>query len=188
MSPVTTAPTTALKAAPMTTATARSTTLPRSRNFLKPSTCTSRSGQSAGIMHPAAVWRGGRAGRTAPWTAGGSSSATSSWSASSCRRAARAGHWVLVNDHCFGRVLLDDAVGGCWYDVLDRRRTAFRQLDDAQLAAAVALGERLLREGDPLLRELDARSLAWRGKPPKRVRPAAPAAVTARLSRAARPG
>lgn len=75
--------------------------------------------------------------------------------------------WVLVHDHCFGRVLLDDAVGACWYDVLDRRRTAFRQLDDAQLAGAVALGERLLAEGDRLLRELDARSLAWRAKPPK---------------------
>lgn len=84
--------------------------------------------------------------------------------------AARAGGWVLREDHCFGRVLLDDAVGACWYDVLDRRRTAFRQLDDAQLAGAVALAERLLVEGDPLLRELDGRSLAWRGKPPKRQR------------------
>ena len=82
--------------------------------------------------------------------------------------AAREQGWVLRDDHCFGRVLLDDAVGGCWYDVLDRRRTAFIQLDDAQLAGAVALAERLLEEGDPLLRELDARSLAWRGKPPKR--------------------
>ena len=81
--------------------------------------------------------------------------------------AARAGSWVLTEDHCFGRVLLDHAVGGCWYDVLDRRRTAFLQLTDEQLAGAVALGERLLAEGDPLLRELDARSLAWRGKPPK---------------------
>jgi hypothetical protein len=80
--------------------------------------------------------------------------------------AARAGSWVLRQDHCFGRVLLDDAVGACWYDVLDRRRTAFRQLDDEQLAGAVALAERLLAEGDPLLRALDARSLAWRGKPP----------------------
>jgi len=82
--------------------------------------------------------------------------------------AARAGRWVLREDHCFGRVLLDDAVQGCWYDVLDRRRTAFRQLDDGQLAGAVTLAERLLVEGDPLLRELDARSLAWRGRPPKR--------------------
>ncbi len=81
--------------------------------------------------------------------------------------AAREHRWSLRDDHCFGRVLLDDAVGGCWYDVLDRRRTAFVQLDDAQLAGAVALGERLLVEGDPLLRELDDRSLAWRGKRPK---------------------
>lgn len=84
-------------------------------------------------------------------------------------QAARTEHWSLRLNHCFGRVLLDDAVGGCWYDHLDRRAgPAYRQLDDAQLAGAVALGERLLTEGDPLLRELDARSLAWRGKPPKR--------------------
>jgi hypothetical protein len=84
--------------------------------------------------------------------------------------AARAGGWVLREDHCFGRVLLDHAVGGCWYDVLDRRRTAFLQLTDEQLTHAVALGERLLVEGDPLLRRLDERSLAWRGKPGKGAR------------------
>jgi hypothetical protein len=84
-------------------------------------------------------------------------------------RRARAGGWVVTDDHCFGRIVLDSVVGGCWYDVLDRRRSpAFAQLDDEQLAAAVALGERILAEGDPLLRELDARSLAWRGKPAKR--------------------
>ena len=83
--------------------------------------------------------------------------------------AAREDGWSLRLDHCFGRVLLDDAVGGCWYDHLDRRAgPAYRQLDDAQLAGAVALGERLLAEGDPLLRTVDARSLAWRGKAPKR--------------------
>ena len=83
---------------------------------------------------------------------------------------ARAGNWVVREDHCFGRIVLDSTVGGCWYDVLDRRRSpAFAQLDDDQLAAAVALAERILAEGDPLLRELDARSLQWRGKPPKRV-------------------
>ncbi|MDD7932227.1 hypothetical protein [Actinomycetospora straminea] len=77
-------------------------------------------------------------------------------------------HWVIRHDHCFGRVLLDDAVGGCWYDALDRRRgAAYRQLDDERLAHAVAQGERMLAEGDPLVRDLDARSLAWRGKAPK---------------------
>jgi len=80
-------------------------------------------------------------------------------------RRARAGHWVVSDDHCFGRIVLDHAVGGRWYDVLDRRRSpAFAQLTDEQLAAAVALAERVLADGDRLLRELDAQSLAWRGK------------------------
>ncbi len=80
-------------------------------------------------------------------------------------RRARAGQWVVTADHCFGRILLDHAVGGRWYDALDRRRSpAFAQLDDEQLAGAVALAERVLAEGDPLLRELDGQSLAWRGK------------------------
>ena len=84
-------------------------------------------------------------------------------------RRAREGGWVVREDHCFGRIVLDNTVGGRWYDVLDRRRSpAFAQLDDEQLAAAVALAERILAEGDPLLRELDAQSLTWRGKRPKR--------------------
>jgi hypothetical protein len=84
-------------------------------------------------------------------------------------RRAREGRWVVTADHCFGRILLDHAVGGRWYDVLDRRRSpAYVQLADEQLALAVALAERVLAEGDPLLRVLDARSLEWRGKPPKR--------------------
>lgn len=76
--------------------------------------------------------------------------------------------WILRNNHCFGRVLLDHAVGRCWYEVLDRRAgPAYRQLDDRTLADTVGLAERLLVEGDPLLRQLDASSLRWRGKPPK---------------------
>ena len=84
-------------------------------------------------------------------------------------RRARVGRWVVTEDHCFGRIVLDTAVGGCWYDVLSRGRTpAYLQLDDERLAAAVLVAERIATEGDPLLRELDARSLAWRGKPAKR--------------------
>lgn len=83
--------------------------------------------------------------------------------------AAREQGWVIRNDHCFGRVLLDDAVGGCWYDVLGRGKgAAFRRLDEAQLAHAVQQGERMLREGAETVRALDAQSLAWRGKAPKR--------------------
>jgi hypothetical protein len=83
-------------------------------------------------------------------------------------RRARAERWVVTADHCFGRIVLDHAVGGRWYDVLDRRRApAFTQLDDAQLRAAVDVAERISAEGDPLLRELDAQSLRWRGKAAK---------------------
>ena len=82
-------------------------------------------------------------------------------------RRAREGRWVVTADHCVGRIVLDNAVGGRWYDVLGPGRPAFTALDDGQLARAVVLAERVLAEGDPLLRELDARSLAWRGKPPK---------------------
>lgn len=84
---------------------------------------------------------------------------------------ARAEGWVVTADHCFGRIVLDHAVGGCWYDVLDRRRSpAFAQLDDIRLTAAVQLAERIDADGDVLLRALDAQSLAWRGKPAKRTR------------------
>jgi hypothetical protein len=58
------------------------------------------------------------------------------------RRRAPEGRWVVTADHCFGRLLLDHAVGGRWYDVLDRRSPASAQLDDDRLAAAVALAER----------------------------------------------
>jgi hypothetical protein len=99
---------------------------------------------------------------------------------------------VVVNDHCFGRIVLDNtsaaagttcSTGAVTDPATTRpsrttcgaaaprpiRRPAFAQLDDARLAAAVALAERIAAEGDPLLRELDARSLAWRGKPLKRI-------------------
>jgi hypothetical protein len=81
---------------------------------------------------------------------------------------ARRHAWVVTADHCFGRIVLDHTVGGRWYDVLDRRRSpAFTQLDDGQLARAIALAEQILAEGDPLLRRLDEQSLRWRGKPAK---------------------
>ncbi len=76
---------------------------------------------------------------------------------------ARAQDWPLRLDHCFQRVLLDQVCGGRWYDHVEGR-PAYRHLDPERLEAAVALGERLLREGEPLLARLDEDSLRWRGK------------------------
>ena len=86
---------------------------------------------------------------------------------------ARADGWPLRFDHCFQRVALDNAVGDRWYDAVPGR-PAIDHLTDAQLAAAVAVAERIAREGVPLLEELDANSLRWRSKRPKRF-PSAPA-------------
>ena len=101
---------------------------------------------------------------------------------------ARRDGWVLRRDHCFGRVLLDHTVGACWYTALDRRGAAHRQLTDAQLAHAVATGERVLAEGNPLLRELNAQSLAWRGKPRRHSPPAPTPVRPVDLRSAAAPG
>ncbi len=73
---------------------------------------------------------------------------------------ARAEGWVVREDHCFQRIVLDNTVGGRWYDALER--PAYRHLSDAQAATAAALAERIAAEGDPLLRVLNDRSLGWR--------------------------
>jgi hypothetical protein len=83
-------------------------------------------------------------------------------------RARREG-WPVTADHCSGRIVLDHAVGGRWYGVLDRRRSpAFAQPDDDQLRAAVEPAGRIAAAGVPLLRELDAQRLARRGEPADR--------------------
>lgn len=71
--------------------------------------------------------------------------------------------WPIRADHCFQRVLLDHAVGGCWYDHVVGR-PAYRTIDDARLAAAIALG-RSVAAGTADIVALNDRSLAWRGKP-----------------------
>ena len=109
-------------------------------------------------------------------------------------RRARQGRWVVVNDHCFGRIVLDHTVGGCWYDVLDRRRSpAFAQLDDAQLAAAVTLAERIAAAGAGCCASSTRR--AWRGAVSRRSGPlwddrpvGTPAEGLARLRAAAKSG
>lgn len=77
--------------------------------------------------------------------------------------AAAAEHgWSLKFDHCFARVLLDNLVAGVWYDHL--KKPAWRHLTDAQARRLVAMADRLLTEGEPLLREWNTASLRHRGK------------------------
>ena len=77
--------------------------------------------------------------------------------------------WPVSADHCFQRILLDQAVGGCWYDHV-AERPAYRHLDDQRLAAAVTLG-RSVADGTADLDALNRQSLAWRGKTQSRRKP-----------------
>ena len=68
--------------------------------------------------------------------------------------------WPVDQDHCFQRILLDNACGGIWYDFVPHR-PAYRHADPELLARAVQLGE-ACAEGGEILRELNRRSLDWR--------------------------
>ena len=70
--------------------------------------------------------------------------------------------WPVRFDHCFQRILLDNACGGRWLDLVEGR-PAYRAINDARLRAAVALADAVVAGGADL-HALDAKSLAWRGK------------------------
>ena len=75
---------------------------------------------------------------------------------------ARRNGWRLQDDHCFMRVILDHLFHDCWYNHLDRRLVAYKQLNKRQLQEAIALAQEIVIRGDSLLGEMNARSLAWR--------------------------
>jgi hypothetical protein len=62
-------------------------------------------------------------------------------------------------DHCFARILLDNAAGRPWREVIPP--PAWRNADVALLDRAIALGEAALA-GDLCLAELNATSLGMR--------------------------
>jgi hypothetical protein len=75
-------------------------------------------------------------------------------------------NWPVSADHCFMRILLDAVHGRRWDDLIPRR-PAYRHIEGARLAEAVALA-RAVAAGDADLRALNAQSLSWRGKQMKR--------------------
>ena len=69
--------------------------------------------------------------------------------------------WPVRLDHCFQRILLDNAVGGHWSEEIPA--PAYRNAPDELLERAIALGEAAVA-GEEDLGELNENSLAWRGK------------------------
>ena len=70
--------------------------------------------------------------------------------------------WPVRNDHCFQRILLDNACGGVWYEHISGR-PAYRCAELPVLQQAVRLGQACVTGGADLL-ALNERSLIWRGK------------------------
>ena len=69
--------------------------------------------------------------------------------------------WPVHLDHCFQRILLDNATGGPWRETI--ASPAYRNASDEQLGLAIALGEQAIAGAQDMDR-LNAKSLAWRGK------------------------
>lgn len=80
-------------------------------------------------------------------------------------RAANRPDWPIRADHCFARVILDSVCGRPWRDVI--AAPAWRNIDADTLTRAIAVALAIL-DGSADLHALDAQSLAWRGKAPKR--------------------
>ena len=69
--------------------------------------------------------------------------------------------WPVRLDHCFQRILLDNAVGAKWSDQIPA--PAYRNAPDHIMERATSLGEAVVK-GDVDLAELNTNSLALRGK------------------------
>ena len=79
--------------------------------------------------------------------------------------------WPVVNDHCFARILLDNACNGPWRESV--AAPAWANMPPDRLAVAIDLGNAVLA-GRADLALLNRRSLQWRGK---RRPPEAPATL-----------
>ena len=94
-----------------------------------------------------------------------------------CPRPRPASDWPVRLDHCFARILLDNACGGPWRESV--AAPAWANMPPERLAAAIDLGEAVLA-GRADLALLNRRSLQWRGKrraPEAARRPSATASV-----------
>ena len=72
--------------------------------------------------------------------------------------------WPVRFDHCFARILLDNALNAPWRTVV--KAPAWRHMPPDALADAIALGEAALRD-EADLHALHNRSLVLRGKRPR---------------------
>jgi hypothetical protein len=71
--------------------------------------------------------------------------------------------WPIHLDHCFGRVVLDNLFEDEWYSHIDGR-PAYENLTKDELQQAIQIADKMLKDGKPVVEELNENSLRWRGK------------------------
>jgi hypothetical protein len=72
-------------------------------------------------------------------------------------------HFPVRHNHCFQRIILDNLLGRCWYEVLQRgKEPAYKQLTEAQLQEAIALAQAIVDQPNEYLHQLNQNSLSWR--------------------------
>lgn len=78
----------------------------------------------------------------------------------------RENNWVIRQNHCFQRVILDNIFGDVWYNYLDKdgEKPAYQQLDRDELEQALELANKMQRYGSEKVDELNRKSLRVRGK------------------------
>lgn len=68
-------------------------------------------------------------------------------------------------NHCFGRIVLDNLFGCCWYEVLSRKNgPAYKQLNQEKLKRAIEIAEAIIAEPEEHIALLNQNSSRWRGK------------------------
>ncbi|MFN3188985.1 MAG: hypothetical protein ACE361_00565 [Aureliella sp.] len=72
--------------------------------------------------------------------------------------------WEIKDDHCFMRIILDRLFQDCWYNHLDVRLTAYKQLTETQLRMCISIAEELLEADAESIGAWNHDSLRWRGR------------------------
>ena len=68
-------------------------------------------------------------------------------------------------NHCFARIILDNLLGCCWYEKIDRKKgAAYKQLSVEQLQKAIEMAETIIDSPDSYIQQLNQNSLRWRNK------------------------
>lgn len=68
-------------------------------------------------------------------------------------------------NHCFQRVALDNAFGGCWYNYLDKKKgTAISQISEVKLNEAIEFAMQMHKGGADTVIKLNKISLKYRNK------------------------